>query len=303
MGVLINSADLTEVVRKLRRFFIKRNFLEVHTQNRFSILAACEDPKTITTYEFKGKKWPLPQTGQMWLEYELLTNPDYSGVYTLSTSYRQEPNPIPGRHNVVFPMFEFESRGDINNLMDLLSDLTIHLEFAQDENEVLRVDYLDVAKDFGVKELTHKEEEQMNTRYNVPVILLKNFPEYTSPFFVMQRDDETGLSKKVDVIIGGMETIGSAQRSMDVNGMRESFHTISDGKYAELLFREFGKERVIKELEEYLALPMSPRFGGGIGVTRLIKNYKALVASKQNSAKIPHTTPHAVEQNTAGQIA
>ena len=69
---IINNKDFTTVVRKLREFFDKKGFEEVHTQSRLSILAACEDPKTISTYNYAGQVWPLPQTGQMWLEYELL---------------------------------------------------------------------------------------------------------------------------------------------------------------------------------------------------------------------------------------
>ena len=70
------------IVRKMRDFFQKeRGFIEVPTQSRLSILAACEDPKTITKFNFDGVEYPLPQTGQMWLEYELLKNPDEPGVF------------------------------------------------------------------------------------------------------------------------------------------------------------------------------------------------------------------------------
>ena len=62
----------SEVASRLRSFFIKRGFTEVNTQDRLSILAACEDPTTVATFDYAGEKWPLPQTGQMWLEYELL---------------------------------------------------------------------------------------------------------------------------------------------------------------------------------------------------------------------------------------
>ena len=76
MTQLIDPTEYTTVVKRLRSFFDSKKFLEVHTQNRLSILAACEDPTTVATYEYGGKIWPLPQTGQMWLEYELLTKPD-----------------------------------------------------------------------------------------------------------------------------------------------------------------------------------------------------------------------------------
>ena len=48
----IDTQDYTEVIKKLRSFFESRGFLEVHTQNRLSILAACEDPTTITKFNY-----------------------------------------------------------------------------------------------------------------------------------------------------------------------------------------------------------------------------------------------------------
>jgi hypothetical protein len=62
--------------------------------------------------------------------------------------------------------------------------------------------------------------------------------------------------------------------------MREMFHTISDGMYANLLFKLFGKERVEKELDEFLSFDFFPRFGGGIGVTRMISALDKLNSKK-----------------------
>ena len=111
MTALIDPKKYSETVDLLRSFFLSKNFLEVHTQNRLSILAACEDPETVATYNYNGQVWPLPQTGQMWLEYELLSNPSVEGFFCVSTSYRAEPNPVEGRHETIFPMFEFEMNG------------------------------------------------------------------------------------------------------------------------------------------------------------------------------------------------
>ena len=63
----------SEAIKVMRKFFQeKKGFIEVPAQSRKSILAACEDPATISQYIFSGENWPLPQTGQMWLERELL---------------------------------------------------------------------------------------------------------------------------------------------------------------------------------------------------------------------------------------
>ena len=81
MTQLINPDKFTKTVGLLRSFFLDKGFLEVHTQNRLSILAACEDPFNVATYNYAGQVWPLPQTGQMWLEHELLSKPDAKGFF------------------------------------------------------------------------------------------------------------------------------------------------------------------------------------------------------------------------------
>ena len=99
--------------------------------------------------------------------------------------------------------------------------------------------------------------------------MIKNFPNHTSPFWNMKQNGD-GTAAKIDVIISGQETIGSAERSDNPDEMWDMFHTISDGLYANLLYETFGKNRVEKELKDFLALDMIPRVGGGIGITRLL---------------------------------
>ena len=266
MATIINSKKFSYVVNKLREFFLRRNFIEVHTQNRLSILVACEDVNTISTFNFAGETYPLPQTGQMWLEYELLQQPNVPGYFCVSTSYRNEPNPVPGRHDLIFPMFEFELKGDMEVLQKMEEDLLEHLGywpyFPQD-------DYANIAENYGVKELTHKNEQNLCDDHG-EVYFIRNFPEETSPFWNMRRN--RSVAKKIDVILSGQETIGSAERSCDPEDMRQRFYTISDGEYAKTLYNKFGKERVDKELEQFLSFKFIERSGGGIGITRLIRS-------------------------------
>lgn len=255
------------IVNKLRSFCLEKGFTEVHTQDRLSILAACEDPDTVATYNYAGEVWPLPQTGQMWLEYELLTQPELPGVFCVSTSYRNEQNPVPGRHKLIFPMFEFELQGGINALQKFEAELLEYLGFGPKSGYHFKT-YDELAEHYKTKELTHKHENKMLEDFG-QVVFCRDFPVFTSPFWNM-RDKGTDHAHKIDVIIGGNETIGSAERSADVQMMRTKFYTISNGKYAQKLFDLFGKDRVEKELDEFLELSFFPRSGGGIGLTRLI---------------------------------
>tara|TARA_Y100000034_G_C6825201_1_gene371999 strand:+ start:229 stop:1050 length:822 start_codon:yes stop_codon:yes gene_type:complete len=266
-----NMYDYNKAVKKMRQFFQdKKGFTEVPAQSRQSILAACEDPATISQYIFSGINWPLPQTGQMWLERDLLDNPTVDGVFCITTSYRNEPNPVEGRHDKIFPMFEFESHGDIDDMIKLEKELLEHLGFGDTFKEIK---YDEASDKYGVSELDYAEEEALCKDFT-PCTFLTHFPLRTHPFWNM-RHAGSGIYNKVDIIMHGMETIGSAERSSDTHEMREQFHTISDGEYANLLFNHFGKKRVEDELEEYLSLDMFERFGGGIGVTRMVHAMKS----------------------------
>ena len=117
-------------------------------------------------------------------------------------------------------------------------------------------------------EMDATHETKMFERFGSTMIT--DFPEMTSPFWNMSRNEGGATSKKIDVILGGMETIGSAERSSDVDMMRDTFHSITDGAYSKLLFELFGKERVEAELEKFLEFDFFQRVGGGIGITRMI---------------------------------
>ena len=282
MTQLISPTKFTKTVGLLRSFFLDKGFEEVHTQNRLSILAACEDPFNVATYNYAGQVWPLPQTGQMWLEHELLSSPDSKGFFCVSTSYRQEPNAIPGRHDIIFPMFEFEFPGTIDDLKAMEYELCEYLGFGK----ITEKTYREWQQHYGLSataELEASHENAMGSFYGQTMIT--DFPEFTSPFWNMSRYEDGVHSKKIDVILGGMETIGSAERSTDVDMMRDTFHTITDGEYSELLYKLFGKDRVEAELEKFLEFDFFPRVGGGIGMTRMIAALDSRVEHKDPFAK------------------
>ena len=252
------------ITNKMRKFFRdEKGFVEVPYSSRLSILAACEDPKTVTTFTMGGQCWPLPQTGQMWLEVELLKNPHWKGAFCLGTSYRNEPNPIPGRHNLMFPMFEFEAPGDFEALKKLERELVEYMGFSAP----VSLAYEAACKQYNCSEIKSDQETLMDVDFGHSVSL-ERFPLRAHPFWNMKYTGDNFFNK-IDVILHGAETIGSAERATNPEEMRDFFFTVSDGDYAALLFKYFGKDRVMSELENYFALNFFQRFGGGIGVTRM----------------------------------
>mgnify|MGYP001174779236 FL=1 len=269
-SLIIDTEEFHQVVTSLRQFFLSKNFLEVSTQNRLSILAACEDPFNVQTFNYAGNCWPLPQTGQMWLEYELLKNPEPEGYFCLTTSYRFEKEPKQDRHDLIFPLFEFEMKGGIDKLIELEKELLEHLGY--DSAKFMVGKYTDIADKYETKELEHEHEDRLNQEES-STFFLTHFPEFTHPFWNMKRGDNDE-SNKIDVILSGQETIGSAERETDKDVMRLRFNTIMDGAYKEKLYELFGKERTDAELDDYLNFDFFERSGGGIGMTRLIRSMK-----------------------------
>ena len=268
-GLIIDSQKFNKVVKKLRSFFLSKNFIEVHTQNRLSILAACEDPFNVQMFDYNGKTWPLPQTGQMWLEYELLKNPDVAGYFCMTTSYRMEPNPVPGRHDLIFPLFEFEFKGNMEELIEMEKELLVHLGY--DASKFYVNTYKNIAEEFQTRELEHEHEERLYKEKSA-TSFITDFPEFTDPFWNMKRNKQNDTSYKVDVILSGQETIGSAEREVDKKMMFKKFQTIMNGKYKDKMYELFTEKRTDQELKEYFDFDFITRCGGGIGVTRLMRS-------------------------------
>ena len=161
--------------------------------------------------------------------------------------------------------------GGMEDLVKMEKELLTHLGY--DTSKFIRGKYLDVAKHYDTKELEHVHEQALADQFS-KTYFLTDFPEYTSPFWNMRRDPDTKMAKKVDVIMSGQETIGSAEREVDRDVMRKRFDTISDGGYKAKLYDLFGASRTEQELDEYFMFDFFKRSGGGIGVTRLIRSMK-----------------------------
>lgn len=269
----INPYHYDKLIKKCREFLQSRHVVECYLNNRQSILSACESPQSVVPFSYRGLSYALPQTSQLWLELVILSESQSQTdwFYNVTTSFRNEENPVKGRHDVIFNMLEIEGPVDFDQMIEFQKDFLQWLGFGDKQNYV-EVDYMDMCQKYGVDELTHEHEYLMGEEYG-RVVFLKYFPEEES-FWNMKRCGGK-LVKKVDVLLGSpnvktMEVIGSGERSIDVEQMRQSFLSQTNGEYSQLLYDKFGQERVNQELDEYLSLPMFTRSGMGIGLTRLM---------------------------------
>ena len=152
---------------------------------------------------------------------------------------------------------------------------TLKIGFVERREEVVAIKHVFVGYEPCWRLRGFHEHEQRLLKEHGSVFLLKNFPFYSNPFWNMKANETTGIANKVDVILEGVETIGSAERSTNPEEMRYHFNNISDGQYKNILYTNFSKDRVDKELDHFLNHNFFERFGGGIGVTRMIKAMEA----------------------------
>jgi aspartyl/asparaginyl-tRNA synthetase len=268
--LIINTRHFSTVNNMLRYFFLKKGFLEVHTQNRLSIIAACDDITNIRTFEYNEKMYPLPQTSQMWLEYELLTNPIVNGYFSVCTSYGYKSNPISGRDALICPIFDFVMRGDMDALEELETDLLNYLGY-NTCCVFAKENYIDLSNKYDTEYISHDEERKIYNDHG-PVLFLKNFPEHTNPFWNICRNYNTKTVNKIEVILSGINTICSSEKSCNPNDMLKRFNTLSNGQYAQILYDKFGKARVDDEFNAFVKHRFIVRSGGGIDITRLIRS-------------------------------
>ena len=252
-----------------------------------SILAACEDPETLLSYteNSTGREFPLQQTNQMWLEYAILSSikemTAISCIYCITESHRDEihqakrdPNRIINKR---FNMFEFEMVGGFDPFLDVFTDVLLALGIKEDH--IKRITYADACELLKQNRetyiLTDADEIWLNDTF-APCTLLTHFPERTNPFWNMHMLPD-GTAAKCDLILGGMECAGGAERSTNIQQQEYRFHSLPG--YKQKLYNEFGQKRVLDELDFYFSLltPLSIRSGCGIGLSRLavaLERYK-----------------------------
>lgn len=284
----VNAYWYHKTVSRLREFFVSRGFLEIHPQPRQSFLAVADDVSTIMTYTDGQQNYLLPQTAYMWTEFELLKNPDLAGVFCCSTSYRQHKNPIPGRHETVFPMFDFEMHGKLKDIIQLEKELLAHFGF--DESAFESISYKEASDKYGVYSIDSATEMRIGNEIS-PTTFVNYKPETVLPYWGVKRENSE-VARTSDLLLFGMGTIGASERSCDKERMRSRFYEIDGGSYAQTLFDTFGQERVERELGEYLTLEMTPRCTASIGISRFVRALRLLESHQREMAASEYASQH-----------
>lgn len=257
-----------------------------HTDDLLN-LAACENHKAIASTVFGNRIAALPQTAQMLLETYLLLFDDVNSIYTQSISYRDEEIVKDSRHLRLFSMLEIEQRGGFDKLKMFL-ELFSEYFFGK---SIKFVSYFEALELVGKKlndTLSEADETVIVGEYDCPVGLYY-FPESSNPYFNMSRTTFTykgkdyRVAEKIDLLVKdregrALEVGGFAKRSSDILDIINNFETLMDGAYKNTLYAIAGKSAINKEFDQYLTIlqaaiyrNMAERWGGGIGILRLLE--------------------------------
>lgn len=245
------------LINLLRNFFDKHNFIEIQTQNRLSVLVACHEPKLMCTLNYGGYVWPLPQSSIIWLEYELLNNTNIPGVYSLCTSYKNDPNYTRTMSENVFeadivtPLFEIVTFGQYTDMHNIVVNLLRDLGFME---KYTFQDYNQLAKRRGSRALSISDITPQNS-----VTFLENVPKL-----------KWGMESMSQVYINHSEILTFAHHTADPNSLIQNFLTLDDGNVADYLYSQFSKERVDEELYKFAGVRGKSTISCSINILNLM---------------------------------
>ena len=148
-----------KVIQRLREFFLSKGFVERYFDNRLSILAACEDPFNVSTYDYVGLRWPH---AQMRADVARAQHFDRQQRPWIFLRHKKQPRRKISRGRAplcFFSLFEFEFAGGKEDLISLVKEMLLFLGYPEDGMQ--RGTYESKAREYGVKTLENEHEARM----------------------------------------------------------------------------------------------------------------------------------------------
>lgn len=211
------------------------------------------------------------------------------GYFTEGNSFRDERIIGDWRHSRSFLMSEFELFASSQESAEAeLTLFNIKLLHNLGFKDVKVMNYSDICNKYKVSKIGDNEETAVVLTNNCNPVIITRFTPISDPYWNMHKLPN-GTFAKQDLILAaynpvlrktvGLECGGTAVRSCDIKHMHDMFYKQDNGNYARTMNEYFGTGRIQCELEKFFKNTFIPRFGGGIGVERLLAamEYKDLL--------------------------
>jgi aspartyl-tRNA synthetase len=269
----------------VREFMDDNDFIEVHTPKIVS--SGAEGGSTLFPVEYFKEKAYLSQSPQLFKQMLMATA--FDRVYEIGPAFRAEKSDTT-RHLSEFTSFDFEMAfiQDMNDVLELMEEMTVHVVEHLKKNVSDELDILGVLLDtpeIPFRRLTFDEVRNMLERKGKNVgndldteaekvlgkimekqgfqfYFITEFPSETKPFYIMEKDDETCYS--FDLYFKGTELASGGQR---------------EHRYEHLMERMKNQGLKPSDFEFYLhsfKFGMPPHGGMGLGLDRLVQKLLGL---------------------------
>jgi len=228
------------ILNAFREFLQHQNFVEIQTP--VIALYVAEGGANVFEVNYFGRKAYLRQSPQI---YKQLMAGVFEKVFEIGPAFRAEPS-YTIRHLTEFISLDVEIAWieDVDDLMDLLEDIMIHIikhvrEKGKKFFDLLKIPLPEVPeKPFPVmsyreatlllkraniqlegKEIPHTGEkylcEYVKEKYDTDFLFITDFPWDIRPFYTMkypQRESNEEITKSMDLLYRGMEIATGGQR-------------------------------------------------------------------------------------------
>lgn len=230
----------TKTVNRLRYFFDNLGFQEVLTQQKVGIVNVVNQPYYLDIFQYRGQLYPCPQTSRYHLSHDLV-HLDLEGVYSLSTSYTDN----------IEPVFEFEFRGRNQKLINIQSALCRYLNLPPTINSNLKTTF---------DNYPYGKYSDMCKKYRTPNVNLSNLKIDFGPVFLLQNSDflSWDSTANTSVIIDGKSVMFGTEKCCDNSVLETNFHS---SVFPSILSNYFDVGRIERDLDKYLAIDFPEHAG------------------------------------------
>ena len=258
----INPFMYNYAANLIRFFFLDGNYIESYEQNKLCNLNSCINIYDACLYDMFKFCYALPQSNELWVDYQILMYSSQKGFFTYSTIYKNDFN---GLNNYIEQVIEFSLKGGMYDLEKLIRNLLDLFGF-KNTFTFKSVDYNELIQDLQITDFTYKNFSMLNDD-PYTIYFIKGFNKNAYVKWNDYFDVKNNCYNKLLLICRGKELICGSQKSESVDEMRENFMKTKDfSKKCEF----FLEERVIGELNSYLELQFFKRCTGTICFKNLI---------------------------------
>jgi hypothetical protein len=258
----INPFTYSYVANAIRFFFLDNDYIESYEQNKLSNLNSCNDIFNACLYDMFNFCYSLPQSNELWLDYQIMKYHNEKGFFSYSTVYT---NDIHGINNNIEQIVDFSLCGGMYELEKIVRNLLDTIGLKNIFN-FKTYEYTNLLKELNINELKEIDYDKILCDEKT-IFFIKNFQKNENIKWNDFYDTNNKYYNKIIIVCCGKVLISCGQKSESVDQMREKYLNKKDFKKKCEFFHE---ERVIDELNSYLDMPFKKRCTGSIHLKNLM---------------------------------